>query len=125
MKALPIGAAARRHWIRIFDRIRRGHAVSWDFQWQLAMWSQHGLAAVADANLISNIGFGAAATHTTLRTWHAEMPTMTVQVTGHPDTIIPCQAADMIHFRDRLRHQSPLLNRLLSRVRRRVAAAAG
>jgi hypothetical protein len=53
----------RRHWRRNFD-----HALeidSWDYQWCFARW-QRGQAGIVPArNLISNIGFGPEALHTT------------------------------------------------------------
>ena len=33
-------------------------------QWLLACWQQRGLAVVPNTNLVSNIGFGPSATHT-------------------------------------------------------------
>ena len=30
---------------------------SWDHQWTLALWTQHGLSIVTETNLVSNIGF--------------------------------------------------------------------
>jgi hypothetical protein len=122
LESLPIGAAARRYWTRIFDSIRSGRAVSWDFQWQLAMWSQYGVAAASDVNLISNIGFGPSASHTTVHTWHADMLAEAVTVRGHPPGVVPSRDADSVHFQDRLLHQSPWLVRQVSRIRRRVAA---
>jgi hypothetical protein len=40
---------------------------TWDYQWVLACWLQNGLTIVPNVNLISNIGFGINATHTTDR----------------------------------------------------------
>jgi len=36
----------------------------WDWQWLFACWAQRGLSILPRTNLISNIGFGATATHT-------------------------------------------------------------
>ena len=119
LDSLPISAAARRHWTRIFDRTYEGEVRTWDYQWQLAMWSQFGLAAVPDTNLISNIGFGPRATHTTDLTWHSEMPTGQYVPRGHPSVIIPDRVADDLEFEGRHLHQTPLLRRLITRARRR------
>ena len=119
LESLPISGAARRHWSRILDRTSTGQVRTWDFQWQFAMWSQYGLAAVADTNLISNIGFGAGATHTTDLTWHSEMPTGHYELRGHPSVITADRAADDVEFAGRHLHQTPLSQRLISRWRRR------
>ena len=119
LESLPISPAARRHWSRIFDRTAAGQVRTWDFQWQFAMWSQYGLAAVADTNLISNTGFGPGATHTTDFTWHSEMPTGHYEARGHPSVIMSDRVADDIEFEGRHLHQTPVLKRLLSRWRRR------
>jgi hypothetical protein len=47
-----------------FDDIHAGRTDSWDNQWTFAMWLAQGLAILPAVNLISNIGFGASATHT-------------------------------------------------------------
>ena len=41
-----------------------GKLDTWDAQWWFACWSQSGLSVHPSTNLISNLGFGADATHT-------------------------------------------------------------
>jgi hypothetical protein len=54
-----------RFWTAVFDEVYGpGKAHIWDFQWVLACWLQSGLSIVPHVNLVSNIGFGDAATHT-------------------------------------------------------------
>ncbi len=48
----------------IFQNAFEGGVDTWDFQWSYSCWLNHGLSIVPSANLISNIGFGAEATHT-------------------------------------------------------------
>lgn len=36
----------------------------WDYQWTFACWIQNGLSIIPNVNLVSNIGFNSAATHT-------------------------------------------------------------
>jgi hypothetical protein len=59
-------STAVEHWKGIFDRAyaEGGHNDYWDFQWVFACWVQRGLSILPNINLISNIGFGADATHT-------------------------------------------------------------
>lgn len=54
---------AGRYWARNFDLIRKGFN-TWDIQWTFACLMNQGLTILPDRNLISNIGFGASATHT-------------------------------------------------------------
>ena len=51
-------------WTRILQNVADGKVDTWDFQWMLACWFQNGLAILPNVNLVSNIGFGADATHT-------------------------------------------------------------
>jgi hypothetical protein len=52
----------------IFDKTFAGEIDTWDYQWSFARLSQSGLSIVPSVNLISNIGFGQDATHTTSNT---------------------------------------------------------
>ncbi len=54
----------QRYWTAIYDRLFEGDRDIWDYQWNLAMWSQSGLAALPAVNLVQNNGWGADATHT-------------------------------------------------------------
>jgi hypothetical protein len=60
--------SARRFWAELFEQIyQTGQGAgphTWDYQWDFACWMQHGLSITPRINLISNIGFGAEATHT-------------------------------------------------------------
>jgi hypothetical protein len=57
---------AVRYWRGLFDWVYEGgeKVDAWDYQWLFAIWAQHGLAATASANLISNLGCGEHGTHT-------------------------------------------------------------
>jgi hypothetical protein len=52
------------YWTNIFDSVARGEIDTWDYQWAFTCWAQHGLTCLPDRNLVTNIGFGAGATHT-------------------------------------------------------------
>ena len=47
---------------------------SWDHQWTLALWTQHGLSIVTETNLVSNIGFGEIGTNTKQNSQVAALP---------------------------------------------------
>jgi len=53
------------YWKKLFQEIYESPDRScWDYQWLLACWMQNGLKICPEVNLITNIGFGANATHT-------------------------------------------------------------
>lgn len=58
--------SAVAYWTRIFQMVYEGKIDSWAYRWTFACWLQSGLSILSNCNLISNIGFGAFATHTTI-----------------------------------------------------------
>src|SRR5690606_29677938 len=54
----------RRALTRLFDRVHAGRLDTWDAQWEFACRRLGALSVVPAVNLVSNIGFGAGATHT-------------------------------------------------------------
>lgn len=55
---------ARQYWVFILDRNwRDARHRNWDYSWVFASWRRDGLSIVPSRNLVSNIGFGADATH--------------------------------------------------------------
>jgi hypothetical protein len=53
------------YWTRIFESTYRGEQTTWDYQLEFAVWTQGMLSIIPNRNLITNIGFGAEATHIT------------------------------------------------------------
>jgi hypothetical protein len=66
-------------WTEIFDKVHEGNIDTWDFQWTFACWLQGRLTVLPNNNLISNIGFGADATHTTTESIFDNIPTECLQ----------------------------------------------
>lgn len=64
-----------RRWRDIFEFTYRGAIDTWDYQWIFANWLMGRLNIVPSVNLISNIGFGPDATHTTRRRRVADLAT--------------------------------------------------
>ena len=56
--------SAAKFWQAAFQSVYDGNIDTWDHQWTYTCWQQNGLTALPRTNLISNIGFGADATHT-------------------------------------------------------------
>jgi hypothetical protein len=56
---------AARYWSYIFQmNYEKCASGDWDYAWVLSSWRHDGLSIVPSANLVSNIGFGAGASHT-------------------------------------------------------------
>ncbi|MEA2631935.1 MAG: hypothetical protein QOE66_2154 [Chloroflexota bacterium] len=63
-RVFPGAPGSQRYWTAIFDRVARGEIDTWDYQWLYATFKRDGVSCMPAVNLISNIGFGADATHT-------------------------------------------------------------
>ncbi len=85
---------AQYYWTRLFDRIYAGAIDTWDAQWQYAIFRHGGLSITPAVNLISNIGFGPEATHTTHLTPEAALATAAIGPLRHPQTVGRNEAAD-------------------------------
>lgn len=54
----------RAYWMNAFRQVKYNRIDTWDYQWTFSIWSNKGKSIVPNVNLISNIGFGHGATHT-------------------------------------------------------------
>ena len=54
------------YWQKIFQDVSNGKIETWDYQWIYTVWINKGLSIMPNKNLVSNIGFGHEATHTTI-----------------------------------------------------------
>ena len=105
---------AVRYWTNIFNSVMGRNDV-WDAQWTLACWMQNGLCIVPKYNLVSNIGFGAGATHTFWKNIFAELPTKEMDFPlTHPPFMVPNRKADQFI-------ENVMFNRsIISRIRRNL-----
>lgn len=55
----------RRYWHRAFNGVYTGECDTWDYQWTLTGFVNETMCIMPEQNLVSNIGFGENATHTT------------------------------------------------------------
>lgn len=51
-------------WLNNFTSVSQKKIDTWDYQWYFATWVNSGISIIPTKNLISNIGFGHEATHT-------------------------------------------------------------
>lgn len=103
-------------WEKIFQAVRAGDIDTWDYQWLLSNWAQNGLSITPNYNLVSNIGFGPAATHTKSEEHlRANSPTQSVAFPlKHPPFVIRDAKADGVTERRIFKHTS--LQRFYGRV---------
>ncbi|MBJ6799234.1 glycosyltransferase family 2 protein [Geomonas propionica] len=70
--------AERREWTKALESSWRGRIDTWDYQWVFANWVARRLCILPAANLVSNIGFGAMATHTKVAGELADIPSRAI-----------------------------------------------
>lgn len=84
------------YWRSIFDAVHSGKIDTWDYQLTFASWLQNGLVVLPNINLVSNIGFGAMATHT--RSSESRFANMSIEPMcfpmAHPPYVIRNAVAD-------------------------------
>jgi hypothetical protein len=84
-------------WQRIFERLKAGQIDTWDYQLTFINFFNNGLSIIPNQNLISNIGFGAGATHTgSAESKYANIPLGILENITHPLYILPQKQADYV-----------------------------
>jgi hypothetical protein len=91
---LPFSSAAKKFWLKVL----RNTAI-WDSRWLYTTWYARGLCIIPNQNLVSNIGFGADATHTIDETSQSNVPNVPMTTIVHPSTITVSKEADDYTFR--------------------------
>ncbi|MBD3882071.1 glycosyltransferase family 2 protein [Phormidium tenue FACHB-886] len=89
-------AAAVTYWTREIESVYAGRLNTWDYQGILSAWLQSGLHICPNVNLISNVGFGEAATHTSFSdSPHANTPAQPIALPlQHPPYVVRHAEAD-------------------------------
>jgi hypothetical protein len=98
IESVHINPYEQKYWSEILDRVYQGKIDTWDYQWNYACWSQGGLAAVPEVNLITNIGFRPDATHTHHDSHLAALPLSEISQIEHPRFVIAHREADKYIF---------------------------
>jgi len=92
-------AREARYWGKIFERVHSGLIDTWDYQWVFANWVEGRISIMPSRNLISNIGFGASATHTTGTSDVADLPVFGMEFPlTHPVGTFQNIRADRINY---------------------------
>ena len=111
----------REYWLNIFERcFNENPSDIWDYQWTYTIWNSGGIAITPQRNLVSNIGFGAGATHTTSEeSWLSKQTTQALTIERHPEELKLDFKADLytsVHVFDLNTRQDEILD-LLRRIR--------
>lgn len=100
LQAYCDGPEEEAHWMNTFDTAYRGQIDTWDFQWFYTCWAQSGFTVTPNTNLISNIGFGPEATHTTsTESPLSERGTQEMDEITHPPLVARHREADLYTVR--------------------------
>jgi hypothetical protein len=86
------------YWMGRFERVCNRELDTWDYQWQFSCWLHDGLATYPNVNVVSNIGFGPDATHTTANSTTMNLPTHAIGPMNHPTVVAPNKDADSYTF---------------------------
>ena len=92
-----VRSGERYFWGAAFDAVHKGAIDTWDYQWIFSAWAQNQLSIMPNVNLISNIGFGADATHTFGDSIYSNMKTSSlIFPINHPVVILENIMADKL-----------------------------
>jgi len=122
-------------WSHVARELKANKINTWDYQLTFTNFLHNGLCIIPNENLISNIGFGASATHTTDHgARYASLPLGHIDNLSHPAHFIPHRQADLFTLNEefqveRIRAQhkrrSSKLRQLRHRIKRWLAAHGG
>lgn len=88
----------QNYWSQIFDKMHLGAPDVWDYQWNCCVWAQNGLVILPSVNLVSNLGFGADATHTKDDNAYMKLATNSAHNLQHPLSMVRNYEADYFTF---------------------------
>jgi hypothetical protein len=115
-----------QYWTDIFQATYENKIDTWDYQWILACLMQSGLSIIPSVNLVSNIGFGAEATHTVNSSESSPYSNMPVEAVSlplkHPPFIVRNVKADTFTQRTYYDCNMSLLVRVLRKMKRILKA---
>jgi hypothetical protein len=94
IKKIDSRTVFKNYWFAILEKVANKEIDTWDYQWLFTVWNNGGVAVVPNVNLISNIGFGKDATHTTELRQSANMTTKDIYTITHPKAIKVDKIAD-------------------------------
>ena len=112
-----------RYWTKQIENTYQGKIDSWDYQWVLECWIKNKLTVLPNVNLVSNIGFGSEAVHTTKRNKFADMKTECMDFPiSHPPYILRDSVADSFTG-NKMFSEQPLLLKGINKLKRIIRKA--
>lgn len=88
-----------RYWMRVLQDVYDKRIDTWDYQWAYTVFSSHALSIIPNRNLVSNIGFGQAATHIKDHNYkYAHLKAHQIKAIKHPAFMLPDRSADAYTF---------------------------
>lgn len=78
----------QQYWQERFDSVYYDRVDTWDFRWVYAVMSNNGLCTIPNTNLVTNIGFGADATHTTTESQLSYKERGEIKEVTHPQIML-------------------------------------
>ncbi|MGK5094018.1 nucleotide-diphospho-sugar transferase [Deltaproteobacteria bacterium TL4] len=104
------------YWSKTFIKVKNKEIDTWDYQWTFTLWHNNGLSIIPNVNMISNIGFGKDATHTTsLNDKNSKKIRGNILNIIHPDTFERCIEAD--NYTNNSFVQQPLYKRVWKKIK--------
>jgi hypothetical protein len=121
LNGMLVDKKAIRMWESAFDKVYEGKIDTWDYQWTFACWANNGLTVLPNVNLVSNIGFGALATHTKLENKMANLKASSINFPlSHPPLVARNSEADKRTLKYSVSEAS-ILKRIIRKIRTAVS----
>lgn len=119
--------AVYEYWETTWNKYFNHQIDSWDGQWTFACLMRDGLSINPSVNLVSNIGFGPDALHTTdVNSIFADIPVHEMKFPlTHPTTFAPDEISDRFTWRQNFGINRKLSQRILGPIRRRFPRGYG
>lgn len=88
------------YWLQTFRKVKKGNVDTWDYQWVYTLFKNEGKAITPQENLVKNIGFGDAATHTeNSKDGLGKLNITAIENISHPSTKLIYHNADSYWFK--------------------------
>lgn len=108
----------RNHWLEIFHQLRSGKFDTWDLQLLYCILEKGGKTIIPNVNLVSNIGFGMGATHTSNKNdILSDIPYASLDKIIHPKDHSVNEEADAFTFNNFFQPRRKRFIELLSRLK--------
>lgn len=106
----------REYYKKYFSLVKNNQLDTWDYQWVWTVWSNNGLSIIPNANLVTNIGFGEEATHTTDTSNDlSNIKKESISGIVHPGNVAPDNEADRYTYLTKMKKSK--LSKLISLIK--------